>query len=251
MKILISNDDGYSAPGITALNNALSEIADTVVVAPDRNRSGASSSLTLGNPIRLRQRAENVYSCTGTPADCIHIARQVLFQDHLPDLVVCGINMGANMGDDVIYSGTVAGAIEGCFLGVPAMAVSLINGRLDYFDGAARIAKELVAKGLPQRLAANQILNVNIPDVPYDEIKGFSITRQGHRHRDNVVVTDKDPRGSTIYWLGPPLAGKSAVQGTDFQATEAKRVSITPLSVDLTAYQAQTEIASAVEELTL
>ena len=251
MKILISNDDGYSAPGITALNNALSEIADTVVVAPDRNRSGASSSLTLGNPIRLRQRAENVYSCTGTPADCIHIARQVLFQDHLPDLVVCGINMGANMGDDVIYSGTVAGAIEGCFLGVPAMAVSLINGRLDYFDGAARIARELVAKGLPQRLAANQILNVNIPDVPYDEIKGFSITRQGHRHRDNVVVTDKDPRGSTIYWLGPPLAGKSAVQGTDFQATEAKRVSITPLSVDLTAYQAQTEIASAVEELTL
>ncbi len=251
MKILLSNDDGYSAIGLKALNEALSEIAETVVVAPDRNRSGASSSLTLGNPIRLRQRAENVYSCTGTPADCIHIARQVLFQDHLPDLVVCGINVGANLGDDVIYSGTVAGAIEGCFLGVPAMAVSLINGRDAFFSGAARIAKELISNGVLAQLGKNQILNVNIPDVPYSEIKGFSVTRQGHRHRDNVVVTGQDPRGETIYWLGPPMAAKSATEGTDFQAIEENRVSITPLTVDLTAYEAQRRINSALQGLTL
>lgn len=251
MKILISNDDGYSAIGIKALNAALSQIAETVVVAPNRNRSGASSSLTLGNPIRLHSKEENIYSCSGTPADCIHIARQVLFQEHKPDLVVCGINMGANLGDDVIYSGTVAGAIEGSFLGVPAMAISLVNGRKRYFDGAANIARELVEKGIPQSLANDQILNVNVPDVPYEEIEGFSITRQGHRHRDNVVISSEDPRGETIYWLGPPQAGMSSVIGSDFEAIEANRVSLTPLTVDLTAYKAQSEMMTAVEELTL
>jgi 5'-nucleotidase len=251
MKILLSNDDGYSAIGIKALNAALSEIADTVVVAPNRNRSGASSSLTLGNPIRLQQKSENIYSCSGTPADCIHIARQVLFQEHKPDLVVCGINMGANLGDDVIYSGTVAGAIEGNFLGVPAMAISLVNGRTEYFEGAAKIAREIVEKGIPQRLADNQILNVNVPDVAYEDIEGFSITRQGHRHRDNVVITSQDPRGQTIYWLGPPQAGKSSVNRSDFEAIEAKRVSMTPLTVDLTAYEAESDLTDALGDLRL
>ena len=142
MRILISNDDGVNAPGIIALNRALSELADTVVVAPDRNRSAASSSLTLENPIRIFDVAPEVHAVSGTPADCIHMARQVYFPDHLPDLVVSGINMGANLGDDVIYSGTVAAAIEGCFLGLPAVAVSLVNGREEYVDGAARITAE-------------------------------------------------------------------------------------------------------------
>lgn len=251
MKILISNDDGVSAKGIIELNKALSEIADTVVVAPDRNRSGASSSLTLENPIRLKTLGRNVHSISGTPADCIHIARQVVFHDELPDLVVCGINVGANLGDDVIYSGTVAGAIEGCFLGVPAIAISLVNGRTEYMAGAASIAREIIEKNLPALLDKNQIFNINIPDLPYQDIKGFKVTRQGHRHRDNVVVSSTDPRGKEIYWLGPPLAGNITTSGTDFQAIEAGYVSITPLTVDLTAYEAQEKIKARVEELTL
>ena len=251
MKILISNDDGVSAPGIMALNEALSEFAETTIVAPDRNRSGASSSLTLENPIRIKAVSERVHAITGTPADCILMARQLFFKDQLPDLVVCGINMGANMGDDVIYSGTVAGAIEGCFLGVPAIALSLVNPRKEYMQSAAKIAAEIVKKDIVKQLSKNQILNVNIPDRPYEEIEGFMVTQQGHRHRDNAVLTDADPRGRPVYWIGPVHPGNSEVTGTDFQAIDSGYVSITPLSVDLTAYKVQAQLNNAIQELQL
>jgi len=251
MKILISNDDGVTAPGILELNKALSEIAETLIVAPDRNRSGASSSLTLENPIRIRTITDNRFAISGTPADCIHIAREVFFTEHLPDLVVCGINMGANLGDDVIYSGTVAGAIEGVFLGVPAIAVSLVNGNEAYLANAAKIVKNLIQHDVMDSLGPNQILNVNVPDIPADEIKGYKLTRQGHRHRDNVVLPAKDARGNDIYWLGPPQAGKRVTDGTDFHAIEQGYVSITPLSVDLTAYSAFEGLDKHIEELAI
>ena len=249
MKILISNDDGVHAPGIKALNQALSKEHDTVTVAPDRNRSGASSSLTLDNPIRLNLIAKNIYATTGTPADCIHIARSQVFKTELPDLVVCGINMGANLGDDVIYSGTVAGAIEGAFLGVPAIAVSLVNANPDYLEYAANTVATLIAAGIHQELARHQILNINFPNLPGDKISGFRLTRQGHRHRDNVIITAEDPKGQEIYWLGPQLEGKSAIKGTDFEAIEAGYISITPLTVDLTADQAFVRLGKKMQEL--
>ena len=251
MKILISNDDGVAAPGIIALNEALSKFADTTVVAPDRNRSGASSSLTLENPIRIKNVAKGVHAITGTPADCVLIARQLFFDDTPPDLVVCGINMGANLGDDVIYSGTVAGAIEGCFMGVPAIALSLVDARRDYIPGAAKIAAEIISKGIPQLVGKNQILNVNIPNLPYEEIKGFRITNQGHRHRDNAVLIDADPRGRPIYWIGPVPPGNTKAVGTDFEAIEAGYVSITPLSVDLTSHDKREQLEQSIGELQL
>ena len=249
MKILISNDDGFDAPGIKALNAVLSEHHDTVIVAPDRNRSGASSSLTLDNPIRLNEVEKNVYAISGTPADCIHIARSQIFHSELPDLVVCGINMGANLGDDVIYSGTVAGAIEGAFLGVPAIATSQIKANKDYLNDSAKTILKLIESGVHEGLARHQILNINFPDLPAQNIQGFRVTRQGHRHRDNVIITSDDPRGEEIYWLGPQLEGKSAIKGTDFEAIEAGYVSITPLTVDLTADEAFDRLRKKLQEL--
>jgi 5'-nucleotidase len=251
MKILISNDDGVAAPGIIALNQALSEFADTTVVAPDRNRSGASSSLTLEDPIRIKKVAEGIHAISGTPADCVLMSRQLFFADAPPDLVVCGINMGANLGDDVIYSGTVAGAIEGCFMGVPAIAFSLVDARKEYIQGAARIAAEIVKKGIVNQIGHNQILNVNIPDRPYDEIQGFRVTNQGHRHRDNAVLTDTDPRGRPIYWIGPVPPGNALMVGSDFEAIEAGFVSITPLSVDLTSHRQREQLEASIGALQL
>jgi len=249
MKILISNDDGVNAPGIQALNDALSQRHETIIVAPDRNRSGASSSLTLDNPIRLSKLSDNIFSITGTPADCIHIARSQIFHEQLPDLVVCGINMGANLGDDVIYSGTVAGAIEGAFLGVPAIAVSLVNAKRDYLAHAAETTLRLIENGVHEDLMRHQILNINFPNLPATDIKGFKVSRQGHRHRDNVIITDKDPKGKKIFWLGPQLKGQSAVKGTDFEAIEAGYISITPLRVDLTADAAFDTLNKKMQEL--
>jgi len=251
MKILISNDDGVSAPGIKVLAEALSDIGEVIVVAPDRNRSGASSSLTIDNPIRMEETSMGYYAVSGTPADCIHIAHHTILKGELPDIVVSGINMGANLGDDVLYSGTVAAAIEGRFLGVPALAISMASRECKNLDAAGQIAKQLTEQLLRDDLGADRILNVNVPDCPLSELKGFQVTRQGHRHRENVVMPSKDARNRPIYWLAPPLSAKDAGVGTDFHAIKNFFVSVTPLQVDLTAYKAFDQVSDWVSEMSI
>ncbi len=237
MKILVSNDDGYLATGINALADALGQVADVVVIAPDRNRSAASSSLTLNNPLRVSQVAKNRYKVDGTPSDCVHLALTG-FLDYEPDLVVSGINHGANLGDDVIYSGTVAAALEGRFLGLPTIAVSLVGHGLTHFDTAARVATELVQKIERSTLAPDMVLNVNVPDRPYDELQGIRATRLGFRHKAEAILKDEDPYGRPIYWVGPAGKGQDAGEGTDFYALEHGSVAVTPLKVDLTRHEA-------------
>lgn len=235
MKILVSNDDGYLATGINVLAEALEKIADVVVVAPDRNRSAASHSLTLSSPLRVSKIAENRYSVNGTPSDCVHLALTG-FLDYEPDLVVAGINHGANLGDDVIYSGTVAAAMEGRFLGLPTIAVSLVGHTLTHFETAARVATDLVQKLDTSALSSDVILNVNVPDVPYEELKGVRAARLGFRHKSEPIVRSKDPYGRTIYWVGPAGEGQDAGDGTDFYAISQGLASVTPLKVDLTRH---------------
>ncbi len=237
MKILVSNDDGYLATGIIALTEALERVADVVVVAPDRNRSAASSSLTLDRPLRVAEVAKNRYRVDGTPSDCVHLALTG-FLDFEPDLVVSGINHGANLGDDVIYSGTVAAALEGRFLGLPTIAVSLVGHDLQHFDAAARIAAELVRKIDRTGLSPDVVLNVNVPNRPYDQISGMRATRLGFRHKSEAILKDTDPYGRPIYWVGPAGAGQDAGEGTDFRAIEEGAASVTPLRVDLTRHEA-------------
>ena len=235
MKILVSNDDGVHADGIRVLSEALSALADVVVVAPDRNHSGASHSLTLENPLRVESMAHNGFiAVKGTPTDCVHLAVNELLKP-LPDMVVSGINHGANLGDDVIYSGTVAAATEGRHLGLPAMAVSLVGSQ--HFASAAHYACRLVQGLMRRPLPADQILNVNVPDLPLAQIKGIRVTRLGCRHPAEAVIVEQDPRGRPIYWIGPPGATQDVGEGTDFSAIEAGFVSITPLQVDMTAYR--------------
>ena len=242
MKILVSNDDGYLATGINVLTDALSEIADVVVVAPDRNRSAASSSLTLHDHLRVSRIAENRYRVNGTPSDCVHLALTGFLDDE-PDLVVSGINHGANLGDDVIYSGTVAAALEGRFLGFPTIAVSLVGHRLKHFDTAARVATELVQRLERDPLPSEFIFNVNVPDRPYAEITDLTVARLGFRHKSEPVVKSEDPHGRTIYWVGPAGPGQDAGEGTDFHALDAGAVAITPLKVDLTRHEALPQVA--------
>jgi 5'-nucleotidase len=237
MKILISNDDGYLAKGINVLTDALEQVADVVVVAPDRNRSAASSSLTLDRPLRVSKVSENRFSVDGTPSDCVHLALTG-FLDYEPDLVVSGINHGSNLGDDVIYSGTVAAALEGRFLGLPTIAVSLAGHNLEHFDTAARVAAELVQMLDRSMLASDVVLNVNVPDKPYESLRGMKATRLGFRHKAEQVLKDKDPYGRPIYWVGPAGKGQDAGEGTDFHAIEHGYVAITPLIVDLTRHNA-------------
>jgi 5'-nucleotidase len=232
MKILISNDDGYLAPGIIALADVLAPIAEIVVVAPDSNRSGSSNSLTLDRPLSV-QRAENgFYFVNGTPSDCVHIALTGLL-NFRPDLIVSGINQGQNMGDDTLYSGTVAAATEGFLFGIPAIAFSQLHKGWDELETAAMVAREIVERrfaNLPQPY----LLNVNIPNLPYDQLKPIMATRLGKRHESEAVIKDKDPHGRDIYWIGPPGAARDAGEGTDFHATANGHVSVTPLQVDLT-----------------
>ncbi len=243
MHILISNDDGYQSRGIRALAEALATIATVHVVAPDRDRSGASNSLTLDSPIRARA-GMNGYTCVdGTPTDCVHLAITGLL-DQEPDMVVAGINAGANLGDDVLYSGTVAAAMEGRFLGSPAIAISLAGDPPTHYDTAARVALELVQRVLSGRLPADTILNVNVPDVAWDALQGMQATRLGHRHKSEPVVKMQDPRGRTVYWVGPAGSEQDAGPGTDFHAVRSGYVSITPLDVDLTRYEAIDRLAS-------
>ena len=247
MKILVSNDDGYLATGINALTDALEQVADVTVVAPDRNRSAASNSLTLSRPLRVSSYGEKRYKVDGTPSDCVHLAVTGLL-DEQPDLVVSGINHGANLGDDTIYSGTVAAAMEGRFLGLPTIAVSLVGktlvgAKLTYFDTAARVAVELVRKLERASLAPDTVLNVNVPDLPYEQLQGIRATRLGFRHKQETVLEDTDPYGRPIYWVGPAGEGHDAGEGTDFHAISEGAASVTPLKVDLTRYEAVDGIA--------
>ena len=242
MRILLSNDDGYQAPGLQALADALSTVAEIVVVAPDQDRSGASNSLTLVNPLRARTMENGFIRVDGTPTDCVHLAITGLL-DEDPDLVVSGINAGPNMGDDVLYSGTVAAATEGRFLGLPAIAVSMNSHDPRHIETGARVALELVQRLDRSPLTENVILNVNVPDLPYEALRGFRSTRLGHRHKAEPVVKTTDPRGKTIYWVGPAGAEQDAGPGTDFHAVREGFVSITPLQVDLTRHSALNVVA--------
>jgi 5'-nucleotidase len=241
MHFLIGNDDGYRAKGLVCLANALASIAQVSVVAPDRDRSGASNSLTLERPLRATIGDNGYISVDGTPTDCVHLAITGLL-DIEPDMVVSGINAGANLGDDVLYSGTVAAAMEGRFLGYPAIAISLASFEPTHFGTAAQVAVTLIKRLETQRLSADIILNVNVPDVPFADIAGFQSTRLGHRHKAEPVVKTADPRGRPIYWVGPAGAEQDAGPGTDFHAVNHGYVSVTPIQVDLTRYDAMAKI---------
>lgn len=241
MRILLSNDDGYLAPGIQRLNETLGQIADVEVVAPDRNRSGASNSLTLDYPLRATRVAANVMCVDGTPTDSVHLAITGLLA-HEPDLVVAGINAGANLGDDVLYSGTVAAATEGRFLGFPAIAVSLVGDRLTHYDTAAQATLRLIERLTSEPLPPDTILNVNVPDLPWSAISGFAATRLGRRHKSEPVIKSSDPRGRDIYWVGPAGPEQDAGPGTDFHAVRNGFVSVTPIQIDLTRYSALQQV---------
>ena len=235
MRILLSNDDGYFAPGIAALAEALAGLGEIVVVAPEQNRSGASNSLTLDRPLQLKKAANGFYFVNGTPTDCVHLAVTGML-DAMPDIIVSGINLGANMGDDTIYSGTVAAATEGFLLGIPSIAVSLTSFEGKYFATAGKVARELVERFIRQPVKEPVLLNVNVPDIPEDELLGFEVTRLGRRHKAEPVVKTVSPRGETLYWVGAAGAAADAGPGTDFHATERGYASITPLQIDLTHY---------------
>ncbi|MDX5444510.1 MAG: 5'/3'-nucleotidase SurE [Zoogloeaceae bacterium] len=233
MRILISNDDGYFAPGLAALAEALEELGDITVVAPERDRSGASNSLTLDRPLSLRRAANGFHFVNGTPTDCVHLAVTGML-DHLPDMVVSGINHGANMGDDTIYSGTVAAATEGFLLGVPAIAFSLASKSASDFRAAALVARNIVTRFIETPFREPVLLNVNIPDLPFEAIRGVCATRLGKRHKAEPVIRGSTPRGETVYWIGPAGKAADAGAGTDFNAVEQGFVSVTPLRMDLT-----------------
>ncbi|MCC5793087.1 MAG: 5'/3'-nucleotidase SurE [Legionellaceae bacterium] len=236
MRILVSNDDGVNAPGIRALAMEMASIGEATVVAPDRNRSGASNSLTLTRPLHARVLDNGYHSVEGTPTDCVHLA----LTGYLPntfDLVVSGINNGANLGDDVLYSGTVAAAMEGRNLGFPALAFSMVGHNIQNYDSAAIIARRLVQQIWEDRLPSQTILNINIPDLPLSDIKGIEITRLGTRHHAEPTISMVDPRGHTVYWVGPPGLQADSGPGTDFYAVANGYVSITPINLDMTHYK--------------
>lgn len=243
MRILLSNDDGYLAQGLVTLAQALAKYADISVVAPDKNRSAASNSLTLEMPLRAQSSENGFIRVDGTPTDCVHLAITGLLE-HEPDMVIAGINHGANLGDDVLYSGTVAAATEGRFLGFPAMAISLTSSDPKHFDTAAQVAVTLMQQIMNKPLPRDTLLNVNVPDIALSELKGYQVTRLGQRHKSEPVVKAQDQRGRDIYWVGPPGSAQDAGEGTDFYAIKMGYVSITPLQLDLTRYE-QLEIIKA------
>lgn len=243
MRILLSNDDGYQARGLRTLAEHLEDIAEVVIVAPDRNRSGASNSLTLERPLRVERVEENLYYVNGTPTDCVHIAITGLL-DRQPDMLISGINNGANLGDDVLYSGTVAAAMEGRFLGIPSIAVSLVLEGRERYDTAAELVRRLVERNATDPLPTDAILNVNVPDVPFDELKGIRVTRLGFRHKSEPAVKALDPHNRPIYWIGAAGPGQDAGPGTDFHAVAEGYVSVSPVKVDLTAHAAIEKVAT-------
>lgn len=233
MRILVSNDDGYFSPGIEALVRELAPLGEITVVAPERDRSGASNSLTLDRPLSVRTAVNGFHYVNGTPTDCVHIAITGLLA-HRPDLVVSGINDGANMGDDTIYSGTVAAAMEGFQLGVPAIAFSLAQKGHAHLDTAARVAGDLTRRLAPRLIERPMLLNVNVPSVPMESLQGVMVTRLGKRHFAEPVIKARSPRGETVYWIGPAGSAREAGPGTDFHAVTQRWVSVTPLDIDLT-----------------
>jgi 5'-nucleotidase len=250
VKILVSNDDGFRSEGIRRLREALVTLADVTVtvMAPDRNRSGASNSLTLDVPLRVFESEPGVYFVPGTPTDCVHLAISGFF-DYEHDMVVSGVNDGANLGDDVLYSGTVAAAIEGRFLGLPTIAVSLCTGPASgrNFGTGAEVARRLVAQLVRKPLDRALILNVNVPDVPFEELRGFRTSKLGYRHRSESVISAHDPRGRPVYWVGPAGSEQEAGPGTDFHTITQGYVSVTPLQIDLTRHAALPAVESWLE----
>lgn len=235
MRILLSNDDGYFAPGLICLAETLSRIADIIVVAPERDRSGSSNSLTLDRPLSLHKSHNGFFYVNGTPTDCVHLAVTGML-DMLPDMVISGVNDGANMGDDTIYSGTVAAATEGFLFGVPSLAVSLADVSDGNFLTAARVVVDMVERFAKNKLKAPILLNINVPDIKYNQLRGIDVTRLGRRHKAEGVVKSQTPRGNTVYWVGAAGAAQDAGEGTDFFSVQNDRVSITPLQIDLTQY---------------
>ncbi|HET6631188.1 MAG TPA: 5'/3'-nucleotidase SurE [Rhodanobacteraceae bacterium] len=250
MRVLVSNDDGVDAPGIQVLAKRLAEVGEVTVVAPDRDRSGASNSLTLDLPIRVKQQPNGFYRVAGTPTDCVHLALAGLLE-HEPDIVVSGINNSSNLGDDVIYSGTVSAAMEGRFLGLPAIAVSLAGEEFNvrHYESAARAVLLLTRRLLVEPLPADTILNVNVPDRPWSELAGFEVTRLGRRHRSAPSVPATDPRGHPVWWIGPAGPAEDDGPGTDFSAIARGFISVTPIHVDLTRFQALEKVGSWVSAL--
>lgn len=251
MRVLVSNDDGVDAVGIRVLAERLGAVGEVTVVAPDRDRSGASNSLTLDAPIRASRMDNGYYRVAGTPTDCVYLALAGLL-DHEPDIVVSGINNSANLGDDVIYSGTVSAAMEGRFLGLPAIAVSLVtrDHTGEHYDSAAQAVLLLMQRLLVDPLPADTILNVNVPDRPWSEIRGFEVTRLGKRSRSSPCIPQTDPRGRPIWWIGPAGGVDDAGPGTDFDAVHRGHVSVTPITVDLTRYQALDKVSGWVQAMT-
>lgn len=247
MHFLLSNDDGYQSPGLSALAEMLAELGEVTVVAPDRDRSGASNSLTLDAPLRVKQDSRGYHYVNGTPTDCVHLAITGML-DNEPDMVISGINTGANLGDDVLYSGTVAAAMEGRFLGCPAIAFSLAGDRQTDYQPAVTIARKII-ESLMQKPLDDVLLNVNIPDVDYDQIKGMTVTRLGNRHKSEPVLEAFDPLGRKVYWVGPVGPEQDAGEGTDFHAIRNNEVSITPLQIDLTRHQSLQSLSSWIKDI--
>jgi 5'-nucleotidase len=233
MRILVANDDGYLAPGLAALADRMRNLGEVFVIAPESNHSGASNSLTLSRPLTVREASNGFLYVNGTPTDCVHIALTGLF-DGRPDLIVAGINNGQNMGDDTIYSGTVAAAMEGYLFGVPSIAFSHVDKGHEHLDAAAQVAADLVERFVRAPLAGPVLLNINIPNRPLDELRGLRVTRLGKRHHSEPVIRSANPQGEPIYWIGPAGVAKDAGPGTDFHAVENGYVSVTPLQIDLT-----------------
>ncbi|MGL5741076.1 MAG: 5'/3'-nucleotidase SurE [Legionella sp.] len=242
MRVLISNDDGVFAPGINVLAKELSTCVNIEVVAPDRNRSGASNSLTLSRPINVKKLENGYYSVDGTPTDCVHLAVTGFLAPEI-DMVVSGINDGGNLGDDILYSGTVAAAMEGRYLGLPALAISMVGENIQHYETAATIARQLVMQLSTHRLPSQTILNVNVPNLPLEQIKGLQVTRLGTRHGAEPIIKEHDPRGRAIYWIGLPGAEADAGTGTDFHAISEGYVSVTPLHLDMTNYKMFDQLA--------
>jgi 5'-nucleotidase len=248
INILLSNDDGVQAPGLEALANALKKIANVTVMAPDRNRSGASNSLTLDNPLRVRKQENGFLAVEGTPTDCVHLALTG-YLDKLPDMVVSGINAGANLGDDVFYSGTVAAAMEGAFFGIPSVAFSLAGSEFQHYAAASEIAKMLILRLTSQPLQTKTLLNVNIPDLSLAELRDFKVTRLGTRRAAEPTIPSIDPRGHKIYWIGQAGPEQDAGPGTDFYAINSKQISITPVQLDLTHHGIFNQVGEWVRDL--
>ena len=249
MRFLVSNDDGYQASGLSALADTLRGFGDVTVVAPDRDRSGASNSLTLSRPLRVGRASNGFFYVDGTPTDCVHLAITGLMDDE-PDMVIAGINRGPNLGDDILYSGTVAAAMEGRYLGYPAVAVSHGSFEMGHLATATQVVRRIVDGIQSTPLPADTILNINVPDVPYAELAGFAATRLGFRHKSEPAVKSHDPKGKPIYWIGPPGPERDSGKGTDFEALRKGAVSVTPIKVDLTRNESMSGLGQWLQALT-